>query len=277
MSTSESSHVAFTGSVPRSYQDLLVPIKFEPYATDLAARVEGHLHAGGAVLEAAAGTGVVTRELERRLGAGTRLVATDLNPDMIAVAREQSTRPETEHVQADATALPFEDGAFNAVACQFGVMFYPDEARGHAEARRVLKQGGWYCFNVWDDFNSNPMMQCLQSSLDALSPSDPPRFFSVPFRPLDATGIVRTLQRAGFGEVRMTVLTKTCRVPSSCVISTGVLQSTPLGHELAERGLEGAPEAMERGLAETFADGDADRAFEVPMQAVVFEAEANAE
>ena len=51
--------------------------------------------------------------------------------------------------QADALRLPFEDKLFDVVACQFGVMFFPDKIQGYREARRVLKSGGCFLFKVW--------------------------------------------------------------------------------------------------------------------------------
>ena len=46
--------------------------------------------------------------------------------------------------------LPFPDGTFDAVVCQFGVMFFPDKSKAYSEARRVLRHGGVFVFNVWD-------------------------------------------------------------------------------------------------------------------------------
>ena len=51
---------------------------------------------------------------------------------------------------ADAMALPFEDGSFDAVVCQFGVMFFPDKPGSYREVYRVLAPGGHYLFSVWN-------------------------------------------------------------------------------------------------------------------------------
>src|SRR5512144_2226001 len=131
---------AFSGSIPELYEDYLVPLIFEPYASDLADRVASV--APRRVLEIAAGTGVVTRHLARTLPAAATIVATDLNPPMLDMAAKRGVARAVEWRQADAMKLPFEDATFDAVVCQFAVMFFPDRAAAFAEARRVLRPGG---------------------------------------------------------------------------------------------------------------------------------------
>ena len=81
------------------------------------------------VLETACGTGIVTERLAARLAGGGALVATDLNEAMFAHGRARLPHASNiEWRQADATSLPFVDRSFDAVVCQFGLMFYPDKA-----------------------------------------------------------------------------------------------------------------------------------------------------
>jgi ubiquinone/menaquinone biosynthesis C-methylase UbiE len=86
---------------------------------------------------------VTRRLLERMRGHGV-LMATDLNEAMIAHGRSHiSADPELlEWQTADATKLPFPDCSFDAVVCQFGLMFFLDKAAGIGEAFRVLRPGG---------------------------------------------------------------------------------------------------------------------------------------
>ena len=131
---------SFVGSLPAIYQQYLVPLIFEPYAADLATRLsERPLRR---VLEIAAGTGAVTRRLAAALPESVAIVATDLNQGMLDQAVAAGTPRPVEWRQADAMQLPFPDEAFDAVVCQFGAMFFPNRARGFAEARRVLRPGG---------------------------------------------------------------------------------------------------------------------------------------
>src|SRR5262249_23552324 len=137
----------FAGSIPKLYDEYLVPLIFEPYAADLVIRLRWRSLSH--VLEIAAGTGVVTRALASELPESVSVVATDLNQAMLDHASAIGTRRPVEWRQADAMELPFEDAAFDAVVCQFGAMFFPDKSKAFSEARRVLRPGGVFIFNVW--------------------------------------------------------------------------------------------------------------------------------
>src|SRR5581483_10033812 len=170
-----SGDAAFVGNIPQHYDQGLGPMIFVDYAADLARRAAAGQPAR--VLETAAGTGIVTRRLRDVLPAGTRLTATDLNPPMLEIARTKF-RPgeQVEFQPADATALPFADSSFDAVVCQFGVMFYPDKEKSYREVYRVLAPGGRYLFNVWDSHSHNPFGQIAHDTVGRFFPVDPPQF-----------------------------------------------------------------------------------------------------
>src|SRR5205085_1947752 len=161
----------FAGSIPRLYEDYFVPLIFAPYAEDLADRVAARSPAR--ILEIAAGTGVVTRALLARLPESATIVATDLNPAMLETAKQVGTSRPVQWKPADAMQLPFGDGEFDAVVCQFGVMFFPDKGRAFAEARRVLRPGGAFVFNAWDRIEDNEFADVVTSALATLFPVDP--------------------------------------------------------------------------------------------------------
>ncbi len=154
----------FGGSIPENYERYMVPLLFADYAADLTSRLD--VPPGGAVLETACGTGAVTRHLRERLPGEVRLTITDLAPAMVERARQVvGERAGIEYRQADATELPFADGAFDAVICQFGVMFFSDKAKGMREAARVLKPGGRFAFNVWDRLERNVLRQAVHEAV----------------------------------------------------------------------------------------------------------------
>ncbi len=147
-------NVLFQGSIPENYDRYLGPVFFQPYAEDIADRLKHRKP--GSVLEIACGTGIVTRRLRDALPATTEIVATDLNKDMFEFARPKFQK--TENVrweQADASSLPFQDDSFDAVVCQFGIMFVPDKAAALRQVHRVLRRDGVFLFNVWDSFDAN--------------------------------------------------------------------------------------------------------------------------
>ena len=148
----------FAGSIPEIYDRLLVPLIFEPYARDLAERLAKTNPAN--LLETAAGAGALTRAIAARLSEGARIVATDLNEPMLnhAAGRLAGDR-RIEWRQADALQLPFQDQSFDAVACQFGAMFFPDRVQAYREAHRVLTRAGRFFFSVWDRISENEFAQ----------------------------------------------------------------------------------------------------------------------
>ena len=145
----------FIGNIPEHYDVGLGPMIFVDYAADIARRAAACIPTR--VLETAAGTGIVTRQLRDFLPPGVHVAATDLNAPMLEVARTKFRSGEQVEFQpADATALPFSDGAFEAVVCQFGVMFFPQKDTSYREVHRVLSPGGRYLFSVWDSHRYNP-------------------------------------------------------------------------------------------------------------------------
>src|SRR5215207_6974085 len=187
----------FSGSIATLYETYLVPLIFEPYAMDLANRLASRTLS--CVLEIAAGTGVVTRALASVLPEHVAIVATDLNQTMLDLATVVGTSRPVAWRHADAMHLPFGNETFDAVVCQFGVMFLPEKAKAFAEARRVLRPGGVFVFNVWDRIQENEFADTVTTALESLFPADPPRFMvRIPHGYFDQPTIARDLANAGF-------------------------------------------------------------------------------
>jgi ubiquinone/menaquinone biosynthesis C-methylase UbiE len=251
----------FAGSIPLLYEQQMVPLIFEPYADDLAARVA--LRRPASVLELAAGTGVVTRRLARTLAPEVVIVATDLNQAMLDQAAAVGTSRPVEWRQADATHLPFEDGSFDAVVCQFGVMFFPDKPRAFAEAKRVLRPGGVFIFNVWDAIEHNEFAATVMRAMADLFPEDPPRFLArIPHGYSDPDRIARDLSAGGFTRAaEMSVLEARSRAMHAGIPAMAYCQGTPLRSEIESRGrvrLVEATERVEAAIRSRFGSQDVD-------------------
>ena len=234
MSSSESDKL-FAGSIPELYERHLVPLIFEPYAADLARRL-GRMSLSH-VLEIAAGTGVVTRFMTAALPDTVSIVATDLNQPMLDHASSIGTRRPVEWRQADAMSLPFPDATFDAVVCQFGVMFLPDRPRANAEARRVLKPGGTFLFNVWDRIEENEFADTVTEALRTIFPTDPPRFLArTPHGYFERDALLRDLRQGGFTALpEIDTVAARSRALSAEIPAIAYCQGTPLRNEIENR------------------------------------------
>ncbi|HKP46129.1 MAG TPA: class I SAM-dependent methyltransferase [Pyrinomonadaceae bacterium] len=263
-------NTGFTGSIPENYDRYLGPLWFEPYAQDIAGRVS--VPDDGAVLELACGTGIVTRRLRERLPANVRLVATDLNEPMIAFAKRKFTEQERiEWKQADMTELSFDDEFFDAVVCQFGIMFVPDKQRVFQEVLRVLKPGCSFLFNVWDSMDHNDLARVTHQTIVKAFPADPPRFFEIPYGFNDREAITAMLENAGFQRIEFDVLKFPSVASSAAEISNGLIKGTPVFGAINERG-PGYADRIQAAVAEEIANQLGDNPVSCSIQAVVFEA-----
>jgi len=255
------SDASFTSGIAERYDLQLVPMLFEPYALDLAGRVAAL--GPSRVLETAAGTGVATRAMARVLPARVGLVATDLNQAMLDRAAAVGTQRPVHWHQADATHLPFDDASLDVVACQFGVMFFPDKARAFAEARRVLRPGGALVFSTWDRLEANELAAVVTAALARHFPGDPPRFLArTPHGYFDREAISRDLASAGFKAApRFEAVAARSRAPSARMAASAFCQGSPLRSEIEARagaGLAAATVACAAALTSRFGEGEID-------------------
>ncbi|WP_416046977.1 class I SAM-dependent methyltransferase [Cupriavidus basilensis] len=225
----------FSGSIPKFYDALMVPLIFESYAADLAELVAAA--SPSSVLETAAGSGVVTRALAPKLCAGARYVVTDLNQPMLDyAATRQGADRRIEWRQADALDLPFEDASFDVVCCQFGAMFFPNRVVGYAEARRMLRPGGCFFFNVWDCIEENVFADDVTNAVATVFPHDPPRFLArTPHGYHDVALIREELNRAGFADIEIETREKVSCATSARDVASAYCLGTPLRNEIEAR------------------------------------------
>ena len=245
----------FSGSIPKLYETYLVPLIFEPYARDLATRLASR--SLSRVLEIAAGTGAVTRNLASALPESVSIVATDLNQAMLDMASAIGTKRPVEWRQADAMQLPFPDETFDAVVCQFGAMFFPDRPKAFSEARRVLRPGGVFMFSVWDRIEENEFADVVTTALASMFPADPPRFLArTPHGYHDRATIERDVAKSDFAATpQVTTVTARSRADSARIPAVAYCQGTPLRSEIEARDasrLAEATDLAEKAIAERF-------------------------
>ena len=225
----------FVGTIPENYDRGLGPVLFAGYAKDIAQRVTQFQPAS--MLELAAGTGIVTRQLRDVLPIECDLLATDLNPPMLEVARSKFQPDEmVRFEQADATKLQYDDESFDIVLCQFGVMFFPNKEQSYCEVLRVLKPDGNYLFTLWDSFDANPFAQIIHETIARFFPDDPPGFYKVPYGYNDIAEIEESVFDAGFVGATVERLELPSRIESAREFAEGLVFGNPLYEEIMMRG-----------------------------------------
>jgi len=251
------------------YDRDLGPVLFEHYGADTARRVAEQSPVD--VLEIAAGTGIVTRHLRNLLPKEARLTAIDISDSMMEVARSKFLPEEQVTFQnADATALPFADAVFDAVVCQFGIMFF-DRDKGFREVYRTLKPGGRYLFRVWDSERYNPFASLSFEVLKRYFPSDTPQFLFDPVSCHQIDPLKEQLIQIGFDPVVISVQRHVYDILDVTAFARALVY-TPVIFEIRDRGGVDPEEIVEE-LAEAFKKEFGSGPTRYPMQAILFETE----
>ena len=247
---------AFKGTFPEFYDRYLVPMNFAPYARILADRARDL--APRRILETAAGTGVVTRELVRTLSSSVAITATDLNQPMIDYARAKAGIAGVTWQQSDAMKLPFKDASFDVVVCQFGVMFFPDKQSAFREASRVLRPCGTFLFIVWDSHEAmidSPLVISAGVAGNMLG-REPLSLLAPPYH--DEETIRGDLAAAGFEAVRVERISQPSKAASAREAAVITVQGSMIRSAIeaaAPSRLDEATDAAERAIQARFGRG----------------------
>jgi ubiquinone/menaquinone biosynthesis C-methylase UbiE len=223
---------AFTEGVPANYERYLGPFLFEPYALDLVSRLQDKKYPD--ILEIACGTGRVTAHLARSVKHDT-LTATDLNPDMITIAKDVVKDVTVKWMPADAMQLPFEDDSFDLVVMQFGIMFFPDKEKGLKEAYRVLRHGGKLIFSTWNKAETVKAIHEGRLVIESYFGENPPIFYNVPYSMYDDRELTTIARRAGFKNITTTLVKKEGVSPSASDLAKGIVEGNPIYITILER------------------------------------------
>ncbi|MFD8725081.1 class I SAM-dependent methyltransferase [Streptomyces sp. NPDC059629] len=263
-------HSGIDFDISEIYDKGLGPVIFIDYAREMARRVTAT--SPRRILETATGTGIVTRMLRDSLPASSTLVATDLSQRMLEVAKHKfSTSESIDILEADAQDLPFGDGSFDTMVCQFGVMFYPDRQKSYHEAFRVLAPGGRYFFSVWDDINLNGFARVTDTRVKLTFPDDPPRFYSIPFNCADIDTVKKDLTDAGFTGIEVAVLPIMKQVENLDLFALGLVFGVPLVEQIEARGSVSA-EAVLAELKSDLKQEFGSDPMNIPLQALFYTA-----
>ncbi len=259
----------FSGSVPNHYDQYMGPMFFEPYAIEVSNRIDPS--SVGVALELASGTGRVTRHLRDVLPSTTKLIASDISPDMLAVAKEKLKAANIDWQIIDAQELPFDDDSIDLVVCCFGYMFVPDKSKAFAEVHRVLRPGGMFLFTTWDRLESVGASNVYRNIAKRYLEEPLPEFYNLPFSMNDEAAIKEMLREAGFSKISIGKVSKVSVSATAKEATEGLTQGGSSYNEIMSRN----PASMEeiRALVEkelTLKFGEAPMV--APMSAVISQA-----
>jgi ubiquinone/menaquinone biosynthesis C-methylase UbiE len=225
------SDAVFTDAMSGRYERLLGPALFAPFAERVCTVVAQNRPAD--ILETAAGTGILTRRMADALP-DAQITATDLNAPMLDFAQLACPRPNVRWQQADAQSLPFDDGSFDLVVCQFGAMFFADRQAAYREARRILQPGKRFILAIWADVDDNDFSRVAETAAAPYFSGAVPSFLRrVPYGYADRDEIRGDLTAAGFARAEVETVALTVRA-SAADFARGICEGTPLAADLGD-------------------------------------------
>jgi ubiquinone/menaquinone biosynthesis C-methylase UbiE len=235
------------------YDEFLGPMFFEPYAIEVADRINPS--SVSVALEIAAGTGRVTRHIRKRISASAKLIASDISETMLTVAKEKLTDPGIDWQKIDAQQLPFSDNSIDLVVCCFGYMFVPDKPKAFAEAYRVLRPGGMFLITTWDKLENNAASYTSRSQAMKYFEGPMPETFNLATSMHDEVAIRKMLTDAAFARVSVEKVRKNSVCPTAQEAAAGLVQSGQIFQEIKKRNpawIEEIKAEVEKILAEKF-------------------------
>jgi len=244
---------SFSGSVPQHYDQYLGPMYFEPYAIEIAERIDPS--SVQVALEIACGTGRVTRHLYKVILPASKLIASDISPDMLAVAKEKLKTLNIDWQIIDARELPFTDNSLDLIVCCFGYMFVPDRPKAYAEAYRALRPGGMLLFSTWDQLELNAASYIHRKIVKKYLEEPLPEMYNLPFSMNDDHEITESLQLAGFSEITVERVDKAAVSSTAKEAAYGLVQGGSIYNEIMKRNpawVEDIKAIVEKELADRF-------------------------
>jgi len=228
-----STDFSFSGSIPGHYEQYLGPMFFEPYAIEVAKRIDPpSVHFA---LELASGTGRVTRHLRERIPDTSKLVASDISQDMLFVAKEKLKNFNIDWQIIDAQQLPFNDNSIDLVVCCFGYMLVPDKSKAFTETYRVLRPDGMLLFTTWDKLEANGASYVYRKAAKKYLQDPLPESYNLPFSMNDETVIRSILQGAGFSKIIIEKVSKVAIGQTAKEAAYGLGQGGPVYNEIMKR------------------------------------------
>ncbi len=235
------------------YDQFYGPLFFEPYALEVAKRIDPAVV--GIALEIAAGTGRVTRHIRARLAPSATLIASDISDDMLDEAKKNLGELAIEWQHIDAQELPFDSNTLDLVVCCFGYMFVADRPKAFAEAFRVLRPGGMLICTTWDSLEKNPASFIASSISKEYLQASVTSTANLATSMNDESLLQSLLQEAGFSNTSIEKVEKHSVSPTAKEAARGLVKGGPYYEQLKNErpgSIEEVKAKVEKELAEKY-------------------------
>lgn len=192
------------------YEDFLLPALFAQWTSVMLDAA--NVGPADRVLDIACGTGVLARAAAERVGKQGEVVGIDRNPGMLSVARTKA--PELTWHEGIAEELPYQQGEFDVVVSQFGLMFFDDQRGALAEMWRVLRPGGRLAVAVWAGLDQVPAYRRFNAVVASLFGEEAENAMNAPFSLGDPAALSGLATEAGIPDASVATYRGTTRFPS---------------------------------------------------------------
>jgi ubiquinone/menaquinone biosynthesis C-methylase UbiE len=258
-----------SGKSPESWERFLVNAAMESWARDLIHRAG--LRPGDRVLDVACGSGIVARFANEQIRWTGKVTGVDLNPGMLAVARQVTaySNPPIDFVEGNAVELPFKDNSFDRVLCQFSAQFFPDRVAAFRQMYRVTAPGGRCIVTTPRGIQHNVVYKPFLAALEKHISKEASEIFGSVFNVSDASMLRTPFQQAGWKEVRLEIRNDTIRYPSVKDFVRWEMEIMPTPHLWQKFGEVG--EAVAADVERALADHIDDNGILLPFQGWVVE------
>ncbi|MEO6282932.1 MAG: methyltransferase domain-containing protein [Dyadobacter sp.] len=261
-------NLQFNGQIPQQYQDVLTPFLFDGFSQDLISRIDFTNVSN--VLELASGTGSVTKYLLEHLPMDAHLIVTDLEADMLDIARQKVYSPNLSYNVVDMTQIPYIDEQFDLIICQFGLMLVADKQKALSEMYRVLKKGGRLAFSVWGDIEANPVWDISGKVIANFLGANPMLQDPGPFSLADEGRALKLLENAGFGNSKVHRVSQLGSIETAVMAADGFIEGLPVFMAISKKD-PALVQVIKQALAPQLSAALGDRPTLSPLQAWVFE------
>ena len=218
-------------SIARAYDSILVPTLFEPWARSLIK--EYHPWSGNYVLDLACGTGVVTKELARNVVPEGKVIALDINKQMIDLARLKCMEwaNHIEFIEGSADSIGIPDNSMDKVICQQGFQFFPNKKVVAHEIYSVLKPNGKAVLSTWCPVSECEIFGAICETLEALDLNNISQLMQIPFD-LSQDNLLASFKGIGFSKVQISKQEQKMYIEGAIDSAITFAYSTPIGPKL---------------------------------------------